>query len=130
MRIDHIAIWCEDLEKMKDFYITYFNGRANEKYVNPRTSFSSYFISYDDGCRLELMQRPDVKDPHQNNGDFQALGFIHMAVSVGGVEQVDALTARLKKDGYAVIGEPRWTGDGCYESVVLDPENNRVEITS
>ncbi|MFN8372004.1 MAG: VOC family protein [Anaerolineae bacterium] len=128
MRIEHIALWAHDVEAMKDFYVRYFDGRAGEKYVNPKHGFSSYFVSFDTGARLEIMHMPSVPE-NGNDLERQALGWIHIAFSVGSKETVDSLTERLRADGYRVIGEPRTTGDGYYESVVLDPEGNRVEIT-
>ncbi|MDP4097928.1 VOC family protein [Paenibacillus sp. P96] len=130
MHIEHVAMWVLDLEKMKEFYVKYFGGSANHKYRNDRTLLESYFITFDSGCRLELMQKPSVNEAHRNTPDHQTLGYIHAAFSVGAKEKVDALTHRLRKDGYQVIGDPRTTGDGYYESVVLDPENNRIEITA
>ncbi len=128
MRIDHIGMWTSDLEGMKNFYMTYFNAEPGEKYRNTAKSFESYFLKFGDGSRLELMQMPGIQ-PGLNDADRQNLGFIHLAVSSGGREQVLALTERLRSDGYRVVGEPRTTGDGYFESVVLDPENNRIEIT-
>ncbi|RYC71675.1 VOC family protein [Spirosoma sordidisoli] len=129
MRIDHLAIWVLDLESMRTFYETYFGATSNDTYRNARTGFSSYFLSFDSGARLELMQMPGI--PYSQNDPFeQALGLIHFAISVGSEAAVDALTERLRADGYAVVGEPRRTGDGYYESVVLDPEQNRIEITA
>nr|WP_293833802.1 VOC family protein [uncultured Arsenicibacter sp.] len=128
MKIEHIAIWVNDLETMKAFYIRYFGATANEKYHNPVKHFQSYFLSFEDGCRLELMQRPDIADAPKDY-NRQTTGLIHFAVSVGSRENVDALTEQLRQDGFPIAGEPRTTGDGYYESVVLDPENNIIEIT-
>lgn len=128
MRIEHLAIWVRDLEVMKAFYENYFQAKAGEQYHNPNKNFWSYFLSFDSGCRLELMHKPEIPS---NSNDIQAQyeGLIHFAVSVGSKEQVNQLTEILRQDGYPVVGEPRTTGDGYYESVVLDPENNRIEIT-
>ncbi|MEF8810128.1 MAG: VOC family protein [Bacteroidales bacterium] len=128
MKIHHIAIWVKDLERMKRFYEYHFQGTAGEKYHNPKKQFESYFISFAEGCRLELMHNPDIPGM-QNNNLEQYPGLIHFAISVDGKEKVDDLTERLRKDGFRIVGEPRTTGDGCYESVVLDPEGNRLEIT-
>ena len=128
MRIEHLAIWVKDLEEMRSFYERYFGGIAGEKYHNPKKSFTSYFLSFDNGCRLELMEKPEIP-ANKNSIQEQAIGLIHFAISVGGKEQVDSLTNKLRSEGYEVIGEPRTTGDGYYESVVLDPEGNRIEIT-
>lgn len=129
MHIEHIAIWCTDLEEMKTFYCTYFNATAGTKYINPVKQFSSYFLSFTKGPRLELMQMPGIP-ANTNNIILQYKGLIHFAVSAGSAEQVNLLTEQLRNDGFKVIGEPRFTGDGYYESVVLDPEENRIEITA
>jgi lactoylglutathione lyase len=128
MRIEHVAIWTHDLERLRQFYETYFEGRANAKYVNPRKQFESYFITFADGARLELMHRPDVP-ASKNNVDQQFIGYIHVAFSIGSREAIDALTDRLRTDGYRILDGPRTTGDGYYESVVLDPDGNRIELT-
>jgi len=128
MRIEHLAVWTNHLEPLKAFYEQFFNARSNEKYHNPKKQFSSYFLSCSDGARLELMQMPGI--PANNNDAMQQnTGLIHFAMSTGSKEAVDSLTERIRLAGFAVIGEPRWTGDGYYESVVLDPDNNRIEIT-
>ena len=128
MKIEHLAIWVNDLEGMKKFYETYFYGQANNKYRNDKKQFESYFLTFEEGCRLELMNRPDIP---QNLNDLvkEYIGIIHFAIAVGSKETVDTLTETLRKAGYSVVGEPRWTGDGYYESVILDPEKNRIEIT-
>ena len=128
MHIEHLAIYCADLEKMKTFYCTYFEGIANDQYHNPKKQFRSYFISFANGPRIELMHKPQLAE-RVNNLSEEYYGLIHFAVSLGSKEKVDALTNRLRQDGYQIIGEPRTTGDGYYESVVADPEHNRIEIT-
>jgi len=127
MKIEHLAIWVRDLEKAKTFYETYFEAKSGEPYHNPAKSFTSYFLSFERGARLELMHRPDISK--RLGQGVEAMGLTHLAISVGSKQKVDELTHRLRKDGYAVMGEPRTTGDGYYESVVLDPEGNRLEIT-
>lgn len=127
MKIDHIAIWVTDLEKMKQFYLRYFDTTANEKYHNPKKNFSSYFLSFKNGARIEIMHRPEVKELFERF-EFD-VGITHFAISVGSKEKVDELTETLRKDGYSIVGEPRTTGDGYYESVIEDPEGNRVELT-
>lgn len=129
MKIEHLAIWVADLEKTRAFYEKYFEASSNAKYYNKNKNFQSYFLSFQTGCRLELMHRPDINEDAKNHKQ-QQLGIIHFAISVGNKEKVDLLTNLLRNDGYSIIGEPRTTGDGYYESVVLDPENNIVEITS
>lgn len=128
MHISHLALWVRDLETLKTFYEQYFGAQANTGYVNERKQFQSYFLRFAAGATLELMQRPDIpalaKEPGQ-----EFLGYAHLAMAVGSEAAVDALTTRLVNDGYQRLDGPRWTGDGYYESVVLDPEGNRIEIT-
>jgi lactoylglutathione lyase len=126
MKIEHVAMWVSDLEVMKDFYCRYFAGQVNDKYVNPIKGFSSYFIAFASGARLELMHSLDAK----SSGEKERLGFIHLAFTVENKAQVNELTNLLRTDGYRVISEPRTTGDGYYESCILDPENNQIEITA
>lgn len=128
MKIEHVAIWTRDIEKLKSFYTNYFDGIAGEKYTNPKKSFDSYFIKFDSGARLELMQMPTVP-ANLNDTVNQYIGLIHIAISVGSSEKVDSITTELMKDGYKVVSEPRYTGDGYYESCILDPDGNRLEIT-
>ncbi|MEZ5039533.1 MAG: VOC family protein [Saprospiraceae bacterium] len=128
MKIEHLAIWVDNLEKMKAFYEQYFEGVAGQKYHNAKKNFSSYFLSFKEGCRLELMHKPDIPKRENETGK-EYMGIIHFAISVGSKEKVDILTEQLRRDAYKIIGEPRTTGDGYYESVVLDPEGNRIEIT-
>lgn len=127
MHVEHIAIWTHDLERLKAFYETYFEGKANDRYVNAKKQFESYFLAFASGARLELMQMPTV--PESRDGG-QAIGYAHLAFSSGSEATVDALTARLREDGYQIVSDPRRTGDGYYESCVLDPDGNRVEITA
>ncbi|MGR3854603.1 VOC family protein [Chryseobacterium indologenes] len=129
MTIEHIAIWVRDLEKSRAFYQKYFGAVSNEKYHNPFKNFQSYFLSFESGCRLEIMTRPDIRET-ENSYESQQYGIIHLAFSVDNKQKVDELTEILRKDGYKVAGEPRTTGDGYYESVILDPENNIIEIVS
>lgn len=127
MKIEHIAIWVKDLEKMKDFYVQYFNMNSNEKYVNAKKNFSSYFLSFESGSRIELMHRPDILQSSGEN--FNTFGLAHIAITLGSKSKVDALTKRIRNDGHKIIGQPRITGDGYYESVFSDPEGNHIEIT-
>ncbi|MGI9542478.1 MAG: VOC family protein [Cyclobacteriaceae bacterium] len=127
MRIEHIAIWTSDLEAMKGFYTKYFHGEANQKYMNPQKKFASYFISYQSGARLELMSKEGIPD-NKNEAETQYKGLTHFAFDVGDQAEVDSLTKKIRLAGYAVLDGPRRTGDGYYESTVLDPEGNRVEI--
>jgi lactoylglutathione lyase len=127
MKIEHLAIWTNDLERLKAFYVKYFGAVANDKYYNPKKEFTSYFLSFGNGCRLEIMHTPHVAQ--QQNHQFQHAGLDHFAVSLGSKQAVDQLTERLRKDGFVVRSEPRTTGDGYYESVVLDPDGNFLELT-
>ena len=128
MRIEHLAIWVTNLEEMKSFYEQFFQATAGQRYHNPKKQFTSYFLTFARGGRLELMHRPDIGSTPKNRAS-EGLGIAHFAVSVGSETEVNALTQRLENKGFSVIGRPRWTGDGYYESVILDPEGNRVEIT-
>ena len=126
MKIEHVALYVNDLEKAKDFFVTYFSAAANAGYHNPKTDFRSYFLAFDDGSRLEIMTKPDLTD----SGDFlNRFGYAHIAFSVGSKEKVDTLIEALKMDGYPVISGPRTTGDGYYESCILGFEGNLIEIT-
>ena len=126
MKIEHIAMYVQDLEKAKEFFEKYFTAKSNAMYHNPNTDFKSYFLSFDDGARLEIMQKPGVEAQTENQ---MRTGFIHVAISVGSKEQVDKLTETLKQDGYMVTSGPRTTGDGYYESCVVAVEGNLIEIT-
>jgi lactoylglutathione lyase len=126
-KIQHVALWMEDLEKGRIFYEKYFSATSGEKYTNPVKKFSSYILSFKDGGALEIMSRPDIQKVKDKTVEYQA--WAHIAIGVGNKEKVLKLTEILRNDGYKVIGEPRTTGDGFFESVILDPEGNRVEIT-
>lgn len=126
IRIEHIALWTKDLEGLRHFYEKYFGAVSNDKYTNPKKQLQTYFLTFGDGARLELMQRPEVHSP--DDSEF-LLGYAHLAFATGSKENVDALTRQLAEDGYEVCDGPRTTGDGYYESVVLDPEGNHIELT-
>ena len=126
MKIEHIALYVNDLEAAKNFFIKYFNASSNKLYHNQATNFCSYFLSFDDGARLELMNKPDMLDLPK---DFNHSGYAHIAFSVGSKEKVDLLTKRLRDDGYEIISGPRTTGDGYYESCIVGIEQNQIEIT-
>jgi lactoylglutathione lyase len=129
MKIEHIAIWTNNLEQLKSFYETYFNAQANTKYINHKTHFESYFLTFPQGgARLELMKKPEIND-HLNKIDKPCVGLTHVAFSVGSKEAVDALTTLLEREGFTILSQPRKTGDGYYESCVLDPDGNSIEIT-
>ena len=126
MRIEHIALYVRDLEAMRSFFIRYFDAESNALYHNSRTGFSSYFLSFSDGSRLELMYAPDMQDPEKG---VKWTGYVHLAFSAGSRERVDELTRVLAEAGFPVLSGPRITGDGYYESCILGPENNQIEIT-
>jgi lactoylglutathione lyase len=127
MRLEHFAVWTPDLERLRAFYERYFDAVAGGRYHNPAKRFSSYFLEFGGGARLELMHRADLFD--DADPAMERLGYAHLAIAVGSEAAVDALTERFRGDGHRIAGEPRRTGDGYYESVVLDPDGNRIEIT-
>lgn len=124
MHIDHIAIWTNDIEAVKNFYLKYFNCTAGKKYVNLIKGFSSYFVSFEEGSRIELMKRNDINASRTG----EVLGLSHFSINIENREAVDKLTERIEKDGHVIVSKPRITGDGYYESVILDPEGNVVEL--
>ena len=126
MRIEHIAMYVNDLEATRDFFIKYFNATSNSGYQNKTTDFRSYFLSFDNGARLEIMNKPVMKD---GNKALTRTGYIHIAFSLGSKAAVDDLTERMRKDGYEVISGSRTTGDGYYESCIIGFEGNLIEIT-
>lgn len=126
MRIEHVAMYVNDLKSTKKFFETYFNAKSNDGYYNEKTGFRSYFLTFEGGSRLEIMNRQDMPDGHVSP---KQTGLIHMAFSVGTKAGVDELTGRLRMDGYEVVSGPRVTGDGYYESCILDSEGNQIEIT-
>ena len=127
MKLEHIGIWTKDLEIMKDFYKTHFDMTCNEKYVNSKKGFSSYFLSFDSGARIELMHRTDILDVEGEKG--QISGIAHAAISLGSKSKVMELTEKSRTMGLKIIGEPRTTGDGYFESIIEDPEGNWIELT-
>jgi catechol 2,3-dioxygenase-like lactoylglutathione lyase family enzyme len=126
MQLAHIACWTNEPERLRDFYVSYFDGKSNEKYVNPAKGFSSYFVSFKTGASLEIMQRTDIHEacekPH--------IGLTHIAFQAASNEEVDSTIERFRQDGYTIYGEPRFTGDGYYEGAILDPDGNIVEIVT
>ncbi len=129
MKIEHLGLWVQDLELMRSFYLNYFDTRSGEKYVNPKTKFEAYFIFFGEGkTRLELMRRPDILGENSKRG-FN-MGIAHFAISVGGKDKVNELTELMRNDNFTIYCEPRTTGDGYYETVVLDPEGNLLEISA
>ena len=126
MKIEHIAMYVNDPEAARDFFVTWLGGRSNDGYHNTTTGFRSYFVSFDDGARLEIMTKPDLADQEKS---LNRTGYAHIAFSVGSKARVDELTAELHSAGYTVISGPRTTGDGYYESCVVAVEENQIEIT-
>lgn len=124
--INHVALYVNDLEAAKDFFVTYLGATSNDEYHNPTTDFRSYFLSFGGTTRLEIMTRPGMED---NAKPFARTGYAHVAFSLGSAQAVDELTARLKADGYEVLSGPRTTGDGYYESCVVSIEGNQIELT-
>ena len=126
MKIEHVAMYVNNLEAARDFFITFLGGKSNNGYHNPKTNFRSYFISFDDGARLEIMNKPEMCDDQKS---LNRTGYAHLAFSVGSKEAVDSLSEKIKSAGYEVISGPRTTGDGYYESCIVAVEGNQIEIT-
>jgi lactoylglutathione lyase len=129
VRIDHIALWTTDIDRCTRFYVDYFGARAGAKYANPAKGFESCFLSFTDGARIEVMTTTTLSPVALEPG-VQRMGLTHIAISLGSERRVDELTQRLRDDGFPILDGPRRTGDGYYESVTLDPDGNRVEISS
>lgn len=128
-RIDHIAVWTDDLDRLVAFYAQYFNAEVGALYTNPVKGFTSRFLAFEGGGRLEVMRTSMIRPVRLESGT-QRMGLTHLALSVGAEARVDELTRTLREAGYAVLDGPRRTGDGYYESVVLDPDGNRIEIAA
>ncbi|MDP9087609.1 MAG: VOC family protein [Pseudomonadota bacterium] len=128
LRIEHIAFWTTDIERLASFYATYFGASTGPKYINAKKGYEARFLSFEGGARIELMKSSTL-DPVVLERGAQRMGLTHVAVSVGSEQRVDELTSRLIKDGYEIVDGPRHTGDAYYESVVLDPDGNRIEVT-
>lgn len=126
MKIEHIAMYVNNLEEVRDFFVKYLGGTSNTGYHNASTDFRSFFVSFDDGARIEIMNKPQMDDLEKT---LNRSGYVHLAFSVGSKEKVDELTERLKQDGCEVISGPRTTGDGYYESCIIGIEGNQIELT-
>ncbi len=126
MRIEHIAMFVNNLDAARDFFVRYFNAKSNEGYYNKTTGFRSYFLSFEDGARLEIMKKPVMEDDEKT---LSRTGYAHIAFSLGSKEAVDSLTEVMKQEGYDVVSDPRTTGDGYYESCIVGIEGNQIEIT-
>ncbi|MBO4908943.1 MAG: VOC family protein [Lachnospiraceae bacterium] len=127
MKIEHIAMYVNELESARDFFVKYLGGVSNSGYHNVKTGFRSFFIRFEDGARLEIMNKPSMEDIEK---PVNRTGYIHIAFSVGSVEEVDRLTRVFREDGYEVLSGPRTTGDGYYESCIVGIEGNQIEITA
>lgn len=129
MTLEHVAIWTDKIEELKDFYVNYFGGVANSKYTNESKQFQSYFLTFRSGARLELMSMPDIPDNTNDRVVRQHKGIIHLAFGVNSMSEVDQKAIQLKEAGFPILSGPRKTGDGYYEFETLDPDNNRLEVT-
>lgn len=130
MTLEHVAIWTDNLEQLKGYYTNYFGGIANNKYINTTKQFESYFLTFESGARLELMARPDIPENKNDTVMAQHKGIIHLAFGVGTMQEVDEKAKQLQADGFTILSGPRKTGDGYYEFETLDPDNNRLEVTT
>lgn len=126
MRIEHVGLFVRDIDRTVEFYETFFEAKASDKYHNPVTTFSSVFLTFPDGARLEVGTRDDLNKHHEKG---YSLGYVHLAMSLGSKEAVDNLTKEISAAGYKHLSGPRVTGDGYYESVICDPEGNQIELT-
>ena len=126
MKIEHIAIWTKDLDRLKDYYVRFFNGKSNQKYLNPKTQFESYFISFQSGCRLELMTIPNIET--KGNNSLNHTGIAHLAFEVNSKHEVDLKAKELEIAGFPILKGPRITGDGYYEFETIDVDGNKIEV--
>ncbi|MDW3197559.1 MAG: VOC family protein [Cytophagales bacterium] len=126
IRIEHVAYWVEDLESVKGFYETYFDATSGDRYENKTKGFKSYFLTLGAGARIEIMQKSNIEE---NNHKGQIMGLAHIALSLGSKRAVDQFTQKMQAVGIPIVGKPRTTGDGYYESVIADPEGNLIELT-
>lgn len=130
MTLEHVAIWTDKLEELKDFYVIYFGGNANTKYTNEKNGFQSYFLTFQSGARLEIMMRPDIPDNRNDRVIAQHKGIIHLAFGVDTKQEVEEKAKQLQAAGFKILSGPRKTGDGYYEFETLDPDSNRLEVTT
>jgi len=128
MKLDHLAIWADNPETLRDYYIRYFGAKSNNVYINEKNNFHSYFLSFDSGARIEIMHKPGIPRNLNDTVDAQHKGLIHFAFETDTMEEVDAKASQLEADGYKILRGPRKTGDGYYEFETVDPENNRLEV--
>ncbi|MEY3367625.1 MAG: hypothetical protein RI973_780 [Bacteroidota bacterium] len=130
MTLEHVAIWTDNLEQLKDFYTQYFGGVPNQKYTNHQKQFESYFLTFESGARLEIMQKPGIPENANDRVNAQHQGIIHLAFGVSTMQEVDEKAEKLRAAGFPILSGPRRTGDGYYEFETLDPDNNRLEVTT
>ena len=130
MILEHVAIWTDNLEELKRYYIKYFGATANEKYTNEESQFQSYFLTFKSGARLELMTMPGIPDNSNDRVFAQHKGIIHLAFGVNTMQEVNEKAQQLHANGFKILSGPRKTGDGYYEFETLDPDNNRIEVTA
>lgn len=128
MKLEHIAIWTDNIELLRNYYVSFFDGQSSEMYINPKTQFQSYFISFESGARLEIMSMPNIPDNTNDTINAQHKGIIHIAFSVNTKQEVDAKATLLLANGFEILNGPRVTGDGYYEFVTIDPDKNRLEV--
>jgi lactoylglutathione lyase len=129
VRIEHVGLWTEDIDRLAGFYSTYFGAAVGPRHANPQRGFVSRFLAFAGRARIEIMSTTAISLVRCDPG-AQRMGLAHFAISTGSEKQVDELSLQLKKDGFILLHEPRRTADGCYESVVLDPDGNRIELTA
>ena len=130
MTLEHVAIWTDNLEELKEYYCHYFRGISNNKYTNSEKQFESYFLTFESGARLELMRMVGVPENQNDTVNTQHKGIIHLAFGVDTTQQVDQKAQELEQAGFQILSGPRKTGDGYYEFETLDPDNNRLEVTA
>lgn len=130
MTLEHVAIWTNQLETLKEYYVKYFQGKSNDKYTNNSKDYNSYFLSFASGARLELMSMPVIPANQNDTIQKQHLGIIHLAFGVDTLQEVEEKARQLQADGFPILSGPRKPGDGYYEFETLDPDNNRVEVTA
>ncbi|WP_194778419.1 VOC family protein [Pararhodonellum marinum] len=129
MTLEHVALWTDDLEKQKMYYCRFFDGKSNSLYHNPQTGFRSYFLTFEGGARLEIMQKTDIPPNLNDRKTKQHLGLIHLAFGAASKDEVDGKAKELLDEGFEILRGPRTTGDGYYEFETLDPDGNRIEVT-
>jgi lactoylglutathione lyase len=130
MTLEHVAIWTDNLEELKEYYTKYFGGISNEKYTNEKNQFQSYFLTFKSGARLEIMKMPNIPSNANDTIIKQHKGIIHLAFGVDTMKEVESKAKELQVDGFKILSGPRLTGDGYFEFETLDPDNNRLEVTT